>query len=81
MSSRTAGSTRVKMTPVRIEIAKAGDMAYEFSNGELSFESAGKTVRTPTSSLRVWQKEDGQWKIAAQFIRPHYIEESTLPRK
>jgi hypothetical protein len=81
VSSRTAGSTRTKTTPVRIEIAKAGDMAYEFSNAELSYESGGKTFRGPTSILRVWKKEGGQWKVAAHFARPHYADESTLPRK
>jgi len=80
-SSRTPGSEHRKTTPVRIEVAKSGDLAYEYSNGELSYESGGKTLRGPTSILRVWKKEDGQWKVAAHFVRPQYTEDSTLPRK
>jgi ketosteroid isomerase-like protein len=72
VSDRKPDSQRTKTTPVRIEIAKSGDLAYEFSNGELSFEMKdGRKRSTATSLLRVWRKEAGQWKIAAHFVRPH----------
>jgi len=72
-SARKPRSQRNHTTPDRIEIAKSGDMAYEFSNSELSSElKDGQKERFPTSVLRVWKKEAGEWKIAAMFARPHY---------
>jgi len=72
VSARVPGSQRNKTTPVRIEVAKSGDLAYEFSNSELSFElKDGKKESFMNSTLRVWRKEAGQWKIAAHFARPH----------
>jgi hypothetical protein len=71
-SLRVPGSQRNKVTIRRIEVAKSGDLAYEFSDSELSFDlKDGKRESFPTSALRVWKKEDGQWKVAAQFSRPH----------
>jgi hypothetical protein len=73
VSARVPGSQRNNTKPVRIEIARSGDLAYEFSNSTLSFDlKSGSKESFPTSLLRVWKKEDGQWKIAAMFARPHY---------
>jgi len=59
-------------------VAKSGDLAYEFSNSELSFDLKNGTREIlPTSILRVWRKEGGEWKIAAWFSRPHHQEPST----
>jgi hypothetical protein len=80
-SGRKPGSQRHKTTVVRIEVAKSGDLAYEFSNAVLAFEKAEKPIQFPTSTLRVWRKEAGQWKVAAQFSRPHYQEEAPAPKK
>ena len=78
-SQRVRGSQRGKTAPVRIEVAKSGDMAYEFSQSDLSFELENGRKESLTSSiLRVWKKESGQWKIAAQFSHPHY-QEATIP--
>lgn len=80
LSNRVPGSERVNTTPVRIEIAKSGDLAYEFSNGELSFElKNGKKESLTNSSLRVWRKEAGVWKMAAQFTHPHYQDPTAKP--
>jgi hypothetical protein len=77
-SERVPGSQRNKTTPIRIEVAKSGDLAYEFSSSELSFDLKNGTREIlSTSTLRVWRKEGGQWKIAAWFNRPHYQEPST----
>ena len=74
-STRVPFSRRRVTTPVRIEIAKSGDLAYEFSNSELSFDLAnGEREAIPSSVLRVWKKDGEQWKIAAMFARPHYRE-------
>jgi hypothetical protein len=58
---------------LRLEISASGDMAYEFANGVISYEIADpdEKVSFSTSFLRVWKKEDGQWKEAAIFARPH----------
>lgn len=75
-SARVPGSRRRVTTPVRIEIAKSGDLAYEFSNSELSFDlkNGEREAAIPSSVLRVWKKDGGQWRIAAMFARPHYQE-------
>jgi ketosteroid isomerase-like protein len=58
---------------VRLEVAGAGDMAYEFSNFTLSWEIANTKEHTQFtgSALRVWKKVDGKWQVAASFLRPH----------
>jgi hypothetical protein len=75
-SARVPGSRRRVTTPVRIEIATSGDLAYEFSNSELVFElqNGEREAAIPSSVLRVWKKDGGQWKIAAMFAHPHYQE-------
>jgi hypothetical protein len=74
-AERVPGSQRVAITPVRIEVAKSGDLAYEFSDFVLSFETkAVEHVSFPGSALRVWRKEGTAWKVAAAFMRPHYQE-------
>ena len=71
LAARVSNSERGRTTPVRIVVAKSGDLAYEFSNGELSFETKdGKKVVIPQAILRTWEKDGGQWKIAAHFTRP-----------
>ena len=73
VSNRVPGSQQTKITPVRIEVSRSGDMAWEFSNAVLSFQlKDGSKVQFDTSLLRVWRKSaDGQWMIAAQFSQPH----------
>ena len=80
-SPRVPGSRRRVTTPVRIEFAQSGDLAYEFSNSDLIFDlkSGGRDVTT-SSVLRVWKKEEGQWKIAALFARPHDVEAGAAAR-
>jgi hypothetical protein len=73
-TERIPGSRRRVTTPIRIEIAKSGDLAYEFSDSELNVDlkSGEREPANPASVLRVWKKEAGQWKIAAMFARPHF---------
>src|SRR5260370_14975679 len=58
---------------VRLEVASAGDMAYDFSNFTLSYDMADtqQHVSFPGSMLRVWKKVNGQWHVVAAFARPH----------
>jgi ketosteroid isomerase-like protein len=54
-------------------IGESGDLAYEYSDGMLEFDlKAGGHVTSPNSTLRVWQKQDGQWKMAASFTITYY---------
>ena len=73
-SERVPGSRRRVTTPIRIEIADSGDLAYEFSHSELVFdlENGDQEAAIPASVLRVWKKGDGEWSIAALFAHPHY---------
>jgi hypothetical protein len=75
-SARVPGSRRRVTTPVRIEVAQSGDLAYEFSNSEVVFDlqNGDRESAIPASVLRVWKKDGGQWKMAAMFARPHYQE-------
>ena len=57
---------------VRLEIAKSGDLANEFSDRTVSVEMKdGRKESFPSSILRVWKKKAGQWKVAAHFSRAH----------
>jgi ketosteroid isomerase-like protein len=60
---------------VRLEVAASGDLAYEFSNFSLSYDLNDTTqhVAFTGSVLRVWKKVNGQWRVAAAFLRPHDV--------
>ena len=74
---RVAGSQKVKTDVVRIEVAKSGDLAYEFSNFAMSYKmKEGKEEAFTGSVLRVWKKDGGEWKVTAMFARPHWQPEA-----
>lgn len=57
----------------RIEVAASGDLAYEFSYGTLDYDLAGTPSQhfaIKTGLLRVWKKVNGEWEVAALFVRP-----------
>jgi ketosteroid isomerase-like protein len=60
---------------VRLEVAEAGDMAYEFFNFTLSFDLADtkQHISFTGSGLRVWKKVGWEWQVAAAFMRPHDV--------
>lgn len=66
--------------PQRIVMAKAGDMAYEYGRGNLSYDDqkTGKHVTFQTGYLRVWKSVDGECKVAAFMIMP--IESSIVEK-
>jgi len=71
---RVPGSQKVQTQPLRIVVAESRDLAYEYSKFTLEFTTeAGKHVKFDGGLLRVWQKESGEWKQAAAFMRP-YVE-------
>jgi hypothetical protein len=57
----------------RIEVAQAGDMAYEFSDYTLSavMTNDNQTRTVAGSLLRVWKKINADWKVVAGFMRPY----------
>ena len=64
------GKTQIR----RIDIAKSNDLAYEFSQQDVTYDEAdtsGKVTSRPvtTSILRVWKKTWEQWMIAAAFSK------------
>ena len=61
-----------KMRIERLEVAQAGDMAYEFGYGNLSFDTPENTHKSfEASYLRVWRKIQGEWKVDVFFARPN----------
>jgi ketosteroid isomerase-like protein len=58
--------------PQRIVVSQSGDMAYEYGNGEMSYDEqkSGKHVSFQIGYLRVWKSADGQCKVAASMIKP-----------
>jgi ketosteroid isomerase-like protein len=73
LEHRVPGTTKNDTQVRRIVIADSGDLAYEYSDGTLSFDLVdGQHISSPNSTLCVWQKEGGQWKQAAIFRITHY---------
>ena len=72
IGNRVPGSQKARIEPIRIVVADSRDLAYEYSKGTVEFDlKAGGHVRADTGVLRVWQKQGGEWKVAASFARPY----------
>jgi hypothetical protein len=58
--------------PQRVVVSKSGDMAYEYGNGEMSYDEqkTGKHVSFQLGYLRVWKSVDGRCKVAATMVKP-----------
>jgi hypothetical protein len=70
--NRVPGSTTIRTEPIRIVIAESRDLAYEYGKVTTEFDlKSGEHVRLEAGLLRVWQKQDGNWKEAAVFTRPY----------
>lgn len=54
--------------PSMIEIAEAGDMAYDIGTYKLSFKPAQSGIEDLGKYVVVWIKEDGDWKVAADIF-------------
>jgi hypothetical protein len=72
IEARVPGGSRGTKVPVRIVVADSRDLAYEYETTALNIRMKDGTTRNAESAaLRVWQKEAGEWKIAAEFSAPH----------
>jgi len=66
MGERNSGLTELKREPKRIEIADAGDMAYEVGTYNVKFSSKERGPGQATGNyVTVWKKVGGGWKTAA----------------
>ena len=62
--------------PVKVEVARSGDLAYSWGTGKLSVkDKKGKVTETTVKYASVWKKQaDGGWKIAVDTMIPDPIE-------
>ena len=83
-ASKKVGEVRKHEVPVeqpqRIVVSSAGDMAYEYGTGSISFEErkTGKHISFQIGYVRVWKSADGECKAAASMFKPI---ESTVQTK
>ena len=70
--NRVPGHTTIRTEPIRIVIAESRDLAYEYGKVTTEYDlKSGEHVKLEAGLLRVWQKQDGDWKEAAVFTRPY----------
>ncbi len=62
----------VSWTPVKVEVARSGDLAYTWGTGKMSVkDKKGKVTETTLKYVSVWKKQaDGGWKIAIDTMIP-----------
>lgn len=60
----------LSFSPSRVDVAKAGDMAYEFGVYNLMLTGPdGKPINDRGKYVAVWKKQpDGKWKVVADII-------------
>jgi ketosteroid isomerase-like protein len=72
----SAGDKRANIKSIvtvkQLKVSQSSDMAYEYSTTRNSWDRTDnkKHIEFDAASLRVWQKVNGNWKIAAFFQRP-----------
>lgn len=58
----------VTWTTESIDIAESGDMAFSTGRYNLGMETPDGTMEDEGKFLTVWEKVDGEWKVAADMI-------------
>ena len=63
----TGGKFELQRQPKRIDVAEAGDMAYEVGRYQVSWDQPSKHRKGQGSGnyVTVWKKQNGEWKTAA----------------
>ena len=58
--------------PVKVEVARSGDLAYEWGRGKVSMkDKKGKVTETTVKYVSVWKTQaDGSWKITVDTMIP-----------
>ncbi|MFN2432298.1 MAG: DUF4440 domain-containing protein [Gemmatimonadota bacterium] len=54
--------------PSALEVAAAGDMAYEVGTYQLTFDGEEGEVEDRGSYVVVWEKRNGEWKAVADIV-------------
>ncbi len=56
--------------PLRIQVAEAGDMAYEYGRYTVEYDNlSGQHIRNTGAYLHIWRKVKNSWKLEARFNR------------
>ncbi len=50
------------------EVASSGDLGYAYGKVKVTVTHDGNTRELPLNYLRVWKKEEGQWKIVLDVV-------------
>lgn len=58
----------VEWTTESIEIAESGDMAYSTGSYSVGMDTPDGPMEDEGKFLTVWEKVDGEWKVAADMI-------------
>ena len=60
----------ISWTPIKVDVAKSGDMAWDHGTYTLSFmDAAGKTQSDRGKYVVVWKKQpDGSWKVSGDIF-------------
>ena len=63
---------KLSWKPVKVEVARSGDLAYSWGTGKMSIkDKKGKVAETTLKYASVWKKQaDGGWKIAVDTMIP-----------
>jgi ketosteroid isomerase-like protein len=66
-SEFTGGKFELAREPRKIEVAEAGDMAYEVGSYKVSWDMPRPRLKGQGTGnyVTVWKKENGEWKTAA----------------
>ncbi len=54
--------------PTTVEVAEAGDMAYDIGTYSLSYDADPGRVEDEGKYVVVWAKEGGEWKVVADIF-------------
>ena len=66
------GKPELSWSAVKVEVARSGDLAYEWGRGKVSMkDKKGKVTETTVKYVSVWKKQaDGSWKITVDTMIP-----------
>jgi len=65
-SEFTGGKFQLERNPKKVEVADAGDMAYEVGSYNVSVDKGpGRKLDGGGNYVTVWKKENGDWKTVA----------------
>jgi ketosteroid isomerase-like protein len=56
---------KLERTPIRIDVAKSGDLATEVGTYDVRFQVRNRPQKAAGTYMTAWRKEDGTWRIAS----------------